>query len=46
MIKQVPLEELNMRMERFRTVMSQYNPGWEMAVIFSKINRRFAILCG
>ncbi|WP_265444658.1 M24 family metallopeptidase [Acetivibrio straminisolvens] len=38
MIKQVPLEELNMRMERFRTVMSQYNPGWEMAVIFSKIN--------
>ncbi|HHV29022.1 MAG TPA: aminopeptidase P family protein [Clostridium sp.] len=38
MIKQVPLEELRMRMEQFRTIMNQYNPEWEMAVIFSKIN--------
>jgi len=38
MVKRVPLEELKARMERFRTMMNQYNPEWKMAVIFSKIN--------
>ncbi len=38
MWNKVPLTELKSRMERFRKRMDQENPGWEMAVIFSKIN--------
>jgi len=34
----VPLNELNSRIERFRNRMDQSAPGWEIAVIFSKIN--------
>jgi Xaa-Pro aminopeptidase len=35
---QVPLYELQTRMARFREQMDFANPGWVMAVIFSKIN--------
>ncbi len=34
----VPLTELNSRMARFREVMSESKPGWELTAIFSKIN--------
>src|ERR1035437_504015 len=34
----VPLKELNSRLERFRKRMDQRCPGWDMAVVFSKIN--------
>lgn len=34
----VPLKELNSRLERFRERMDQSSPGWEITVIFSKIN--------
>lgn len=37
-MKQTPISELKSRMERFRAVMDECNPGWEMAVIFSKVN--------
>ncbi|MBZ2165800.1 M24 family metallopeptidase [Methanobacterium spitsbergense] len=37
MIK-TPVKELENRMERFRTLMDEFNPEWEIAVIFSKIN--------
>lgn len=38
MITKTPISELNSRMERFRAVMDECNPGWEMAVVFSKVN--------
>lgn len=38
MKKQVPLTELDTRMSRFRAKMEATSPGWEMAVIFSKVN--------
>jgi Xaa-Pro aminopeptidase len=41
MIKKVPFEELSSRLARFRTEMDQKNPGWEIAVIFSKINQYY-----
>lgn len=34
----IPALELNIRMSRFRKIMDEQNPDWEMAVIFSKIN--------
>jgi Xaa-Pro aminopeptidase len=34
----VPLSELNSRLERFRKEMDQRSTGWEMTVVFSKIN--------
>lgn len=34
----VPLSELESRMKRFRAIMEISHPGWEMAVVFSKIN--------
>ncbi len=34
----VPLKELNSRIERFRNQMDQSCPGWEITVVFSKIN--------
>lgn len=37
-MKKVPLDELESRMERFRKIMDEQNAGWEMAVIFSKVN--------
>ncbi len=37
-MKKVPLDELKSRMERFRKIMDEQNAGWEMAVIFSKVN--------
>lgn len=36
--QKVPLDELNMRMNRFRKEMDRAQPDWETAVIFSKIN--------
>lgn len=33
-----PAPELSRRMTRFRKIMDEQNPEWEMAVIFSKIN--------
>ena len=38
MIKKVPFTELKNRMRCFRRQMDISNPGWEMSVIFSKIN--------
>lgn len=38
MTKKVPLTELKNRMRCFRRQMDISNPGWEMSVIFSKIN--------
>jgi len=35
---QVPLSELEARMERFRDKMDVSHPDWEIAVIFSKVN--------
>lgn len=37
-MKKTPLKELENRMERFKAVMDLLNPGWEMAVVMSKIN--------
>ncbi|MDQ2085054.1 Xaa-Pro peptidase family protein [Herbivorax sp. ANBcel31] len=37
-MKKVPFTELKSRMERFREIMDAYNPDWEMAVIFNKVN--------
>jgi Xaa-Pro dipeptidase len=34
----VPLKELNSRIARFRKRMDQSSPGWEITVVFSKIN--------
>ena len=34
----VPLKELNSRLERFRKLMDEFTPGWEITVVFSKIN--------
>ena len=38
MMKKIALTELDNRMGQFKTVMDSSNPGWEIAVIFSKIN--------
>ncbi len=38
MIKKVPFSELQQRMEKFRRLMENANPQWEMSIIFSKIN--------
>jgi Xaa-Pro dipeptidase len=38
MKRQVPLAELQSRLERFRASMDTLNPGWEIAAIFSKVN--------
>lgn len=35
---QVPLTELNRRMNRFIQLMDEENPGWQTALIFSKVN--------
>ncbi len=37
-IKKTPKNELQNRMEQFKIIMENSNPGWEIAVIFSKIN--------
>ncbi len=38
MCHQVPLSELNQRMQRFQEQMTLSHPEWEMALVFSKIN--------
>ena len=38
MIFKVPLSELESRLLRFRNLMDQRNPDWQMVAIFSKIN--------
>jgi Xaa-Pro aminopeptidase len=38
MMKKIALTELDNRMGQFKSVMDRLNPGWEIAVIFSKIN--------
>ncbi len=38
MNNRVPVAELKSRMDRFRSEMEGANPGWETAVIFSRIN--------
>ena len=38
MFKKTPVDELNYRMEKFRSEMNNSNPDWELAVIFRKIN--------
>ncbi len=37
----VPLTEMNSRIARFRNIMDDSNPGWEISVIFSKINQYY-----
>jgi Xaa-Pro dipeptidase len=39
MINKVPSIELSIRLNRFRALMDIQNPGWELAVFFSKINQ-------
>ncbi len=34
----VPLTELDNRLERFRLLMDDRHPGWELAIILSKLN--------
>ncbi|MFZ5988718.1 MAG: M24 family metallopeptidase [Bacillota bacterium] len=38
MRKQVPINELKVRMDRLRAKMNVSNPDWEIVVIFSKVN--------
>ena len=38
MMKQVPLAELQTRMQRFRAEMDATRPDWAIAAVFSKIN--------
>jgi Xaa-Pro aminopeptidase len=38
MMKQVPLAELQTRMQRFRAEMDATRPDWGIAAVFSKIN--------
>lgn len=38
MITKTPLKELESRMKNFRSFMDEQCPGWEFAVLFSKIN--------
>ena len=38
MIKKIPVNELNYRMEKFKFEMDNSNPEWKIAVIFGKIN--------
>ncbi|HEX2947827.1 MAG TPA: Xaa-Pro peptidase family protein [Clostridia bacterium] len=37
-INKVPLSELERRLERFRDILDEKEPGWEMALVISKIN--------
>ena len=37
-IRRVPLEELQIRLARFREEMEKEHPGWQMAVINNKVN--------
>ena len=37
-MRKTPNSELESRMKRFRAVMDEHNPGWEMAVVFNKVN--------
>ena len=37
-IRRVPLEELQIRLARFRGEMEKEHPGWQMAVINNKVN--------
>lgn len=39
MKSKIPLAELQMRMNRFRTKMAELSPDWEAAIIFSKVNQ-------
>ena len=41
MIKKVPLEELQSRLQRFRTTMDQKEPEWKLALVISKINQYY-----
>ena len=36
--QKVPLNELSLRMRRFKNEMSKAHPDWEIVIIFSKIN--------
>ena len=38
-IVKTPLDELESRMRRFRKKMNETEPGWQMAIIFGKINQ-------
>lgn len=38
-MNKTPLKELKNRIERFKNIMGNMNPDWEMAVVFSKINQ-------
>ena len=38
MQSKVPLSELTNRLDRFRLLMESRHPGWEIAIIFSKLN--------
>jgi Xaa-Pro dipeptidase len=38
---QVPITELNERMQRFRACMDAENPNWELAAIFGRVNQYY-----
>ena len=42
-MKKVPFEELSSRMGRFYAIMDKHNPDWEIAVVFSKIDRKSVV---
>lgn len=41
MIKKVPKDELQSRMNRFRANMDRQQPDWQLAVIFTKVNQYY-----
>ncbi len=41
MSRKVPLTELNLRMDAFRTRMLEVDPNWRLAVVISKINQYY-----
>ncbi|WP_321529931.1 Xaa-Pro peptidase family protein [uncultured Desulfuromonas sp.] len=41
MSDRVPVSELSRRLERFRQLMDQHQPDWELAAIFGKINHYY-----
>ena len=40
-MKKVPFSELEQRLRRFRAAMDEKEPGWEMALVISKVNQYY-----
>lgn len=41
MIRKVPLAELDLRLSRFRCMMDEREPGWELALVIGKVNQYY-----